>query len=120
MALVAYRLSQPEVQPGSSMEVVLNWRPLRALDGDYTSYVHLVDESGRVVAQSDHLPGGEYYPSSLWQPGEDLVDAHILAVPSGLVAGSYGLEGGVYAQPGLHPLGQKVQLGSVRVGPSAP
>ncbi len=120
LALVAYRLSQLEVQPGSSMEVALNWQPLRALDGDYTSYVHLVDKAGRVVAQSDHLPGGEYYPSSLWQPGEDLVDVHILAVPSSLGAGSYRLETGMYTQPGLHPLGQKVQLGSVRVRPSAP
>jgi hypothetical protein len=115
MALVAYRLGQPEVKSGSGIEVVLHWRPLQLLEDDYTSYVHLVNKSGQPVTQSDHPPGGEHYPSSMWQPGEDLYDAHILDVPLNVATGEYGLEAGMYSQPGIRLLGQKVRLGSVRV-----
>ena len=42
--------------------------------------MQLFDEAGVKLAQDDRPPGGDYYPTSLWKPGEVLVDRHVLAL----------------------------------------
>ena len=66
------------VQPGQSLAIDLYWQPLRTLPANYTSFVQLLSPDGSKAAQSDHLVGGVYYPTSLWQPGETLLDRHTL------------------------------------------
>jgi len=112
--LMGYRLERRIGEP-KALEVTLRWRALRKLDRDYTSYVHLVSESGQTVAQSDHLPGGRYYPSSMWRPGEELADTHILALPPASPDGALRIEAGMYLQPGLDPLGERARLGEVEL-----
>lgn len=73
----------------------LYWQVIEPVDGDFTATVQLLDASGDKLAQDDFLPGGDYYPTSLWKPGEALVVAHTLAldgpIPTGatLLAGMY-------------------------------
>ncbi len=59
--------------------ISLYWQVEEALAQDYTTTVQSLDSSGEKVAQDDAAPGGDYYPTSLWQPGELLVDRHLLA-----------------------------------------
>ncbi len=66
---------------------------------NYTSFVHLVDSTGNGITQSDHRPGGVYYPPRLWQPGETLRDRHTLSLPGSLAPGQYTLTVGLYTQP---------------------
>ena len=42
--------------------------------------MQLLDTSEQKVAQDDHVPGGVYYPTSLWKTGEALRDVHFLKV----------------------------------------
>jgi hypothetical protein len=82
--------------------------------------VHLVDASGRKVAQSDRQPGGVYYPSTLWRPGERLRDDHTLSLPADTPPGRYTLLVGLYAlaEDGtVEALGQPVAAGEVEIGP---
>ncbi len=93
----AVRLLGFDVQrDGETMQVDLHWQPLRQLDSDYTSFVQLLAAGDEKVAQSDHQPGGVYYPTSLWQPGAAVRDRHTLALPVSAPPGPYRLLVGMY------------------------
>ncbi|HEY83618.1 MAG TPA: DUF2723 domain-containing protein [Chloroflexi bacterium] len=96
LQIIGYDLQQqPEL-----LTVTLYWQ----VSGDspaknYTSYVHLLNADGAGITQSDHLPGGVFYPPTLWSPGETLRDTHQLALPADLPPGEYTLIAGLYFQP---------------------
>lgn len=115
--LLGVTLQPDPPQAGQPLEVTLYWQAVQPLAADYTSFVHLVDPQGQGVAQSDHWPGGDYYPSRLWQAGETLRDRHTLTVPAGEVAGPYRLRVGMYFQTGD---GQFVSMGEGLLLPIAP
>jgi len=127
VALVGYDRAPHSPHPGETLQVRLYWEALRPLQAEYHSYVHLVDASGEAVAQSDHQPGGVFYPTTLWQPGERLADDHLLAVPDDVPVGVYRLLVGMYTfaedgTPGdtLMPLGDPVVAGQVAVKAELP
>jgi hypothetical protein len=91
--LVGYDLGGAAA-PGGTLPVTLTWSARATPDADYTSFVHLLDPSGRIVAQSDGQPG--VYPTSLWTPREVERDSHPIALPPTLLPGSYRLEVGLY------------------------
>jgi hypothetical protein len=97
--LLGYDLGPAHMAAGGQITVTLYWQPVQSLAIDYTSYVHLLNKDGQGVTQSDHRPGGDFYPSSYWQPGELLQDRHILNLPADLPADSYQLRVGLYYQP---------------------
>ncbi len=107
--LIGYDLSPAPLTPGTTLTVTLYWQASQPLSIDYTGYLHLVDSSGQGVTQSDARPGGDYYPSSLWQVGEILRDRRRLTLPPNLPAGIYRLRAGMYYQP--QP-GQLVGMGA--------
>ena len=107
--LHGYDLRSP-LEPGTVLDVALHWQPLAEIGGDYTSFVHLLDAEGQKVAQSDHLPGGVYYPTSLWQPGETLLDMHRLVLPEALGPAPRTLLVGFYRQPSLEQLGEPLRI----------
>jgi hypothetical protein len=98
------------LEPGGVLDLALYWQPLREMDQDYTSFVHLLDAEGRKVAQSDHRPGGVYYPSSLWRPGETLLDVHRLDLPPALGPAPHTLLVGFYEQPSLQQPGEPLRI----------
>ena len=116
LTLVGYDLHPGEPVPGEELQVSLYWRVEQDLSTDYHTYVHLLDEHGQAIAQSDHRPGQEYYPSSLWQSGETLLDVHVLSVPGETTADEVTLVAGAYEYPSLAPLGSAITLGTVSVG----
>ncbi|HUV74700.1 MAG TPA: glycosyltransferase family 39 protein [Anaerolineae bacterium] len=72
---------------GSSVEgavhVELFWRAKAMPGTDYTVFVHVVDENGNIVAQSDSAPLNGQYPTSIWSPGESIVEERTIAAPGG-------------------------------------
>jgi hypothetical protein len=112
----AVRLSGFDVQrDGETMQIDLFWQPLRPLEADYTSFVQLLAANGDKIAQSDHLAGGVYFPTSLWQPGEStspsLRDRHTLTLPANAPPGPYQLLVGMYRLVD----GEIVALGEARL-----
>ena len=81
--------------PGDDgVEITLHWRPDASLEHDYTTTVQLFDVGGEKVGQDDRPPGGVYYPTSLWQPGETLLDRHTVTLadieqPASMLVGLY-------------------------------
>jgi hypothetical protein len=63
--------------------LTLYWRALQPVGEDYTVFVHLLDETGAIVAQADSPPVEGHYPTTAWPPGEVVQDAHLLPLPGG-------------------------------------
>ena len=85
---------------------------------DYTSYVHLISKEGQGIAQSDHRPGGDIYPSSYWQVGEVLRDVHTFSVPGDVSDGNYRLRVGMYYQPEpdvIEGMGNGTEIGIIAI-----
>lgn len=120
MGLHGYDLSPATISPGQPITVTLHWQATEPLPHDYTSYVHLVDAAGQGLAQSDHRPGGDFYPSHYWQPGEALRDQHILTIPPATPPGEYRLRAGLYYQPEpgvIENMGQGLEIGTITLNP---
>jgi hypothetical protein len=58
--------------------LTLYWRPEVSLQSDYTTFLHLRNAANETVAQKDNPPAAGRYPTSLWDPGEVIIDEIIL------------------------------------------
>lgn len=114
--------------PGAELPVTLTWNSEGAVPRLWTVFVHLVDASDRIVAQSNSQPRGGTLPFPIWTPGDWVADTHRLALPAGLAPGEYELRVGLYraetdgrrqrvwAEDGSR-IGDLAVLGVVTVGP---
>jgi len=62
-------------------EVRLWWNGEEELDSDYVVFVHYL-RSGELIAQHDGQPGYGHLRTTLWQPGDLILDSHPLSVDS--------------------------------------
>lgn len=92
---------------GSAM-MVLHWRVDAPVDGDYTATVQLFDASGTKVGQDDRPPGGLFYPTGLWKPGDILLVRHPLAVSG--EAEPVTVLAGMYTGPDFTPLAPALEI----------
>jgi len=102
--LTGANLYPPALHAGGTLCVELDWRALKKPDSDYTVFVHLVDPSGQVVAQTDLQPQGGFAPTSQWTAGTPQIDRHGLILPDNLAAGEYTLRLGLYRSNDQTPL----------------
>ncbi len=91
IALYGYTLTTD----GSSVRLELVWQSVRVVGFDYYVFVHLLDSTGQIIRQRDVMPQDNGYPTSLWLPGEFVLDVHIFA---GIPRGSYTARVGLYRQ----------------------
>ncbi|MEW5957305.1 MAG: hypothetical protein AB1801_06255 [Chloroflexota bacterium] len=82
-----------EIRKSKIVNLKLYWRPTAIPPADYTVFVHLLDPAGSLVTQADSPPASGGYPTSLWDPGEIIVDTHPLPA---LPPGRYILQVGLY------------------------
>jgi hypothetical protein len=94
--LLGYDASPEQPAPGTALKLMLYWRALSRMDESYSVFVHLVDEQGRIWAQSDNTPGQGQIPTTSWLPGEVINDAYQLDLPPALPPGDYRLLAGMY------------------------
>ncbi len=105
------------LRPGDALPVTLVWQPQTTPAGPVRSFVQLLDEQNKLVANSDHPAGEE--PATAWIPGEYIVDRHQIFVPADVI-GRYRLIVGLYdartGQRFLTPEGDDfLELSSVEV-----
>ncbi len=82
-----------DVSTGETLTLTLYWRARAEMDESYTVFVHLLDESDTLRAQSDGPPLNNDYPTPFWSPGEVLSDTHVMSLPDDLPADTYLLVG---------------------------
>lgn len=88
--------------------VRLHWQVQERVAADYTTTVQLFVANGDKVAQNDAPPGGVYYPTSRWKPGELLVETHQLTFPQDQQP--VRLLVGMYTGADLAPLAPSLEL----------
>jgi hypothetical protein len=95
---ISDRSSSLRLDPDQSTELnlTLYWRSEALLPKDYTTFVHLRNATGETVAQKDQPPLDGAYPTSLWEPGEIIVDQLVVQLPTELTAGAYRFVVGMY------------------------
>jgi hypothetical protein len=84
---------------GDNLELTLYWESLATTANNWSTFVHLRNESNETVAQKDGPTGGSRgvrYWTSLWEPGEIIVDTLTVPIPIDLTAGQYKLVVGLY------------------------
>jgi hypothetical protein len=96
LVLEGHDLSATTLSPGSVLTLTLYWAPAGPLKADYTTFVHLVDEEDRIVAQGDSRPRGGRYPTTAWAAGEHFDDTYTLSLPLDMAPGDYYLLAGLY------------------------
>ncbi len=78
------------------IRLTLYWESIGVAGADYTTFVHLQNSAGEVIAQTDRQPAAGTYPTSLWDVGEVIRDEIIIQLPSDLPVGEYKLLTGMY------------------------
>ena len=123
--LLGYDLVGDRVQPGDTLHLTLVWRCLESVDTAYTVFTHLLDASGQLRGQKDNPPVDGTYPTTLWVPGEVVVDRYAIPIAADAVPGRYAIEVGMYDPativrlPVLDPggaVGDRILLGEIAVG----
>jgi 4-amino-4-deoxy-L-arabinose transferase-like glycosyltransferase len=94
--LLGYATDGIVVAQGETLTLTLTWQALAPLAEDYTVFTHLLGANGGVAAGHDSQPDGGHYPTSAWQAGETILDAHELSIPADAPPGDYQLEVGLY------------------------
>ena len=89
IALVGYTIETLET-------IALVWQTAVAIPINYHVFVHYVNQSGEIVAQSDGEPAGWTRPFAGWLPGEFVIDRHTVALPEGVAADSLAIHVGLY------------------------
>jgi hypothetical protein len=104
ISLIGYELAT-----GEELDLTLIWQAQARPEVPYTVFIHVVDETGTIVAQRDVMPDNGRLPTTCWQPEEIITDAHHLPL-AGLQAGNYYLRMGLYNQATGERLGEPVIL----------
>lgn len=83
-------------QPGDTVDIGLGWQVREPVGQHLTTFVHLLDENGNLVAQSDSPPLGGDYPTTLWAADERFGDHYAVTLPDHIAPGNYTVWIGMY------------------------
>jgi hypothetical protein len=95
ICLVGADIETETAAPGETVGITLYWQALGEPDMVYTSFLHLLDQTGNIVLTADHWPGG--LPSDIWDTGQVITDRVSLVLPGNLQPGVYSLRVGLYS-----------------------
>lgn len=85
-----------------NLSLHLYWSAEQPVPEDFTVFVHLLDEQGRIIAQADSQPDQAHYPTSAWRPGEVVRDTHVISLSQAV--------GGTHFSVGLYLLSTMERL----------
>ncbi|MBS1251393.1 MAG: hypothetical protein MAG451_00426 [Anaerolineales bacterium] len=112
------------VEAGDVLPLALRWQANADIAERYKVFVQLLSPANQLIAHRDAEPGGGARLTTIWEPGETVIDRYGMWVPPGtppanyrLIAGMYHLETGqrLAVTRGGEPAGDFVDLGAVTV-----
>jgi hypothetical protein len=84
IVLRGYALRRCPQEEGQLLRLTLYWEDLARLDQDWRVKAHLLGGDGTLMAQADNVhPARGARPTTRWQPGEAVRDAHDFRLPPG-------------------------------------
>ena len=116
--LGAQWLNEP-VAPGDTAELLTIWRVVDpskvgpivppAFETNVVLFTHVVDESGKIIAQRDSIEA----PSWGWQSGDIILQIHPITLQENIKAGTYKTFVGIYDRASGERLPQLDSLGKI-------
>lgn len=94
--LHGYALGEGPFAPGEVVPVTLFWEAEGAITERYKLFLHLLDGSGGLAAQTDAEPLGNLLPTDRWEMGQTVTDRIGVLLPPDLPPGEYALVMGLY------------------------
>jgi len=91
------RAVETEQRTATDLRVKMAWST-SGTPRNWRLSLRVLDVAGRLLVQQDHQPGYGYLPTTLWRPGELVVDYAYLSLPEGLAPGDYTLQVITYLQ----------------------
>lgn len=89
--LILRNVAATQPQPGQ-LRLKMLWSTPTGTPRNWRFSYRLVDADGRLVRQRDRQPGYGYLPTTLWRPGDPVVDHALIDLPEGLAPGAYTLK----------------------------
>ncbi len=96
ITLDGFTLPTAHLVPGDILQLDLFWRTDAKLSERYKVFVHVLDASGTLIAQTDREPGGGRNLTTDWGVNEPIVDRYGVLIPPSAAKGSYTVEVGLY------------------------
>jgi mannosyltransferase len=96
ISLIGYSIAEGPLTAGEILPVTLVWSVRQTPSERYKVFIHLVDGTGTLLAQTDAEPVGGFYLTSQWSPGEVVSDNYGVLLPAQLESGTYTLIVGMY------------------------
>ncbi len=93
------------------LAVQLTWSAARPVEANHGVSLRLLDASGQLRVSLDTQPGYGFLPTSLWRPGEMIVDRYTMVLPEDLPAGD-----GNHLEVLLYPVATLAPIGQARLG----
>lgn len=104
LRLLGHQTSSDVTRPGDTLAVSLYWEVLEPPAADYSVFIHLLNDKGKLLAQYDRPAGGNMATTSTWQAGQILRDIYPVAVPQDAPVGRYTIRIGMYMWPSMERL----------------
>lgn len=93
IAFLGYDMTPETVSLGQKYHITYYWKSLAPVKKDYTSFVHITDERGKIKFQQDHdLP----LKTSRWKAGDVIAEKYDVTVPENIDEGTYMIRFGLY------------------------
>ncbi len=99
--LVGYELPPAPHYAGDTLNITLHYQTQAQVPINYTAFVHLLGPENPATGsplwtQQDSEPCQSFYPTSVWEPGEIVIDTYSLTLPAEMPPDSYTLTLGFY------------------------
>lgn len=91
ITMVSFTRTPQTAKPGNAFCIQLNWMAQMDVTNNYTIFIHVLDEQGQLVAQSDIWAG-----TADWNMGGEITTKHGLILPSALPPETYQIHAGLY------------------------
>ncbi|MCB8946410.1 MAG: glycosyltransferase family 39 protein [Ardenticatenaceae bacterium] len=76
--LIGYDISDTNAHPGGEITLTLYWKTLTPISKNYQVFVHLVRDE--LLSQNDSTPECGVNPTIRWEPGQVILDTHIIPI----------------------------------------
>jgi 4-amino-4-deoxy-L-arabinose transferase-like glycosyltransferase len=100
VTLMGYSLLNDRLAAGDIAQITLFWQARRTPSQRYKVFLHVLDGDNHIVGQRDAEPGGGARLTTLWEPGQVIVDRYGLPIHPATAPGEYRVEVGMYDAAG--------------------
>jgi len=83
-------------QTDDTLAVHLVWLARESMEESYKVFIHVIDDQGKLLAQTDSRPQSYASNTNRWIPGQVIVDRFEVPLPSDAPPGRYQVRVGLY------------------------